>query len=108
MAHRLAWLYVTGSWPDFEVDHVNLDGTDNRWANLRLATSSQNQRNRRLQSNNTSGYKGVHKLKNNGKFLAYIKVHGKQKRLGIFDTAEQAYEHYVAAAEELHGEFSRI
>lgn len=41
-AHRLAWLIVTGSWPTFEIDHINRDKTDNRWCNLRDVTHQEN------------------------------------------------------------------
>jgi hypothetical protein len=46
MAHRLAWLYVTGAWPRGQIDHINGDRSDNRWANLRDVTPSENARNR--------------------------------------------------------------
>ena len=58
-AHRLAWLYVYGEWPDGEVDHINGDPADNRIVNLRVATSAENCRNRGLRADNTSGIKGV-------------------------------------------------
>ena len=57
-AHRLAWLYMTGEMPKEQIDHINRDTTDDRFINLRQASSSQNQRNREKQANNTSGFKG--------------------------------------------------
>src|SRR5690349_20811660 len=59
-AHRLAWFYVTGEWPPDEIDHINGNRADNRWANLRPATVAENQRNRAKSKRNTSGYKGVY------------------------------------------------
>jgi hypothetical protein len=58
--HRLAWLYVHGTWPSEDIDHNNRDTTDNRIANLRLATDSQNLANAKLQHNNKSGVKGIY------------------------------------------------
>ena len=105
-AHQLAWLYMTGEWPELQIDHRNNDKSDNRWSNLRLATGSQNQANRGLQRNNTSGFKGVSARR--GKFAAYIKRDGKKHTLGSFDTAEEAHAAYVAAAPLFHGEFARV
>ena len=105
MAHRLAWLYMTGKWPPFEIDHVNKNGRDNRWVNLRLATSSQNQRNRGLQSNNTTGLKGTCFDKRRGCFVAGIKVNGRRINLGSFDTVEEAHAAYCAGGRKHYGEF---
>jgi hypothetical protein len=77
-ASRLAWLYMTDSWPVGEIDHANCDRTDNRWANLRLATRSQNQANTRPRA--ASGLKGAYPMR--------LKWQAKIKRiyLGTFDT----------------------
>lgn len=57
-AHRIAWLYMTGEWPNFEIDHINRDGTDNRWVNLRNG-SGINKRNLSRSKKNKSGVTGV-------------------------------------------------
>lgn len=87
------------------VDHVNGDTLDNRRSNLRLATASQNSMNRRKGTNNTSGYKGVSFIKATGKWRASIRVKGRMKYLGEFDTPKAAYEAYCEIAREVHGEF---
>lgn len=106
-AHRLAFLFMTGVWPPNEVDHARGDGTDNSWANLRLATKAQNQGNRRKSRNNTTGFKSV-SVRANGRFYAYIMVNGKQKHLGYFDSPELAHAAYCAAAEKQFGPFARV
>lgn len=58
-AHRLAWLYIYGEWPSEDIDHVNLNTTDNRIDNLRLSVDKLNHRNRSKYRNNTSGIPGV-------------------------------------------------
>ena len=58
-AARLAVLYMTGEWPKEHVDHINGFRLDDRWENLREATRSENMRNTKLRSNNTSGTRGV-------------------------------------------------
>ncbi len=91
-----------------QVDHINSNGLDNRRCNLRLATSTQNARNRRRHSNNTSGYKGVSWDTSTRKWLAQIWHDGGNLRLGLFDAPEAAHAAYCKAAEELYGEFARM
>lgn len=107
-AHRLAWLYMTGEYVT-EVDHEDLDRSNNRWSNLRDATRSQNRANMTRQRNNTTGFKGVYYDKRNKlrPFLAYIKSGKKRRELGYFSTAEEAHQAYCRAAQETYGEFAR-
>ena len=101
-AHRLAWLYVHGSWPVDQIDHINCDPSDNRICNLREATPAQNQANTRSYAK--SGFKGVRK--NFSKWNAYIG--GRTfKHLGSFDTPEEANAAYLTAARARSGEFAR-
>jgi hypothetical protein len=105
MAHRLAFLYMTGSFPDAEADHVDRDASNNRWRNLRPATRSENGSNRALQVNNSSGARNVHWLKTRRKWQARGNLHGKQKHLGLFDDIEEAAAVAEAWRKEHHGEF---
>ncbi len=88
------------------VDHINGDTLDNRRCNLRIATQSENMRNRGKMSLNTSGYKGVHAM--GKKWGAKITIDKKQIHLGTFDTPEEAHAAYCKAALELHGEFANF
>lgn len=102
-AHRLAFLYVTGEWPVAEVDHVNRDRADNRWANLRPATVSQNRANTSRQSRNVAGLKGVSLHKKTGLWRARIR----SKTIGYYKTPDEAHAIYAAAAKDQFGEFAR-
>jgi HNH endonuclease len=106
MAHRLAFLYMTGKWPEYEIDHINENPSDNRWENLRHGTPHQNHGNRGKQVNNSSGYKGVCKPTGKNFFIAGIKVHGKRIHLGVFQKAEEAYAAYCAAAKKYYGKWA--
>lgn len=105
--HRLAWLYMTGEWPP-KIDHEDLDGINNKWANLRLATESQNKANVARSATNTSGFKGVSFHKATNKWCARIKVEQRPIWLGLHDTVEAAHAAYCAAAREHFGEFARF
>jgi hypothetical protein len=100
-AHRMAWAYANGVWPDGKIDHINGDGLDNRIANLRCVTHAQNHQNRRTPNKNTKvGLLGVDFKKD--KFRARITINGKQHDLGRFDTAEDAHAAYLKKKRELH------
>lgn len=106
-AHRLAWFYVHGVWPTAELDHRNLDRDDNRIANLREATSAQNNANCPLRRTNTSGLKGANFDRRAKRWRAAIDINGRRIYLGHFPTKEQAHQAYAEAASRLHGEFAR-
>lgn len=101
LAHRLAWFYMTGSWPKLFVDHANGDHTDNRWANLREADHVLNQANRKRSTNNTTGFKGVTRRQD-----AYYAQIG-DLWIGPFDQPELAHRAYMKQAIEKWGEFAR-
>jgi hypothetical protein len=104
-AHRLAWLHVYGEWPEKGIDHINGISSDNRIANLREASQSQNTANARRKVTCQSGFKGVTLYRN--KWVATIGKGGKKKHLGCFDTPEAAHAAYSAAAIVTHGAFAR-
>jgi hypothetical protein len=104
LAHRLAWLYMTGKHPKHMIDHVDSDKTNNKWENLREATHAQNNCNSKVRAK--SGAKGVQQHYN--KWTAKITVDSRPRYLGLFETKELAAAAYAAAAKKYHGEFARI
>jgi hypothetical protein len=102
-AHRLAWLYVHGRFPNGQLDHKNGKKTDNRIANLREASNGQNQVNSKRYS--ASGFRGVRK--HHRKWIASLRLDGRYVYLGLFATPQAAHAAYCAAARKLHGAFFR-
>ena len=107
-AHRLAMLWVTGTLPLADIDHINEFMNDNRAANLRLATRSQNVSNFGAKANNTSGFKGCYWHKATGKWCASVRKDGKAIHLGLFTDPGEAHAAYAAAANDLFGEYARV
>ena len=105
-SHRVIWLWMTGKWPENQIDHINGIRNDNRFCNLREATSSQNNANK--SKRNSTGYKGIKKCKNHNKWESRIKINGKNAYLGSYDTPEEAHAAYVAKAKELFGEYAKV
>jgi len=102
-AHKLAWLYHYGEMPDRQIDHINGIRSDNRIANLRLATPSENAQNKRkCGTRNSTGYLGATFHKQSGKFQAQIKYDGKARHLGLYKTAEEASAVYLKTKREHH------
>jgi hypothetical protein len=104
-AHRLAFLIMTGEWPTFEVDHIDLNPSNNIWTNLRSATRSENQMNRKVRSNNKSGYKGVSYCNTRKAWIAVLVVNRKTVWCGAHSTPEAAYDAYKKKAELFYSDF---
>jgi len=102
LAHRLAWLHMTSSWPSDEIDHRNGIRSDNRWNNLRKATRAENGQNISMRSDNTSGLPGVSWDKRRLKWRAYININGHQIALGYFPDKANAGIAYIKAKNRIH------
>ncbi|MCR4298099.1 MAG: HNH endonuclease [Gallionella sp.] len=85
LAHRLAWLYVTGEWPPNQIDHADLNKVNNKFANLRLATPRQNGQNKPIFRNNKSGVSGVSWNSRDCVWQSHMRIDGRQTHIGYFD-----------------------
>jgi len=85
-AHRLAWLYTTGSWPMGEIDHISGDQTDNRFVNLRDVSSSRNSRNMKKKTGSLSAISGVTWSVNSRMWRARIQASNNIMELGYFNS----------------------
>jgi hypothetical protein len=107
LAHRLAWVYMTGEDPgDFEVDHINRNKSDNRFENLRLVSDQANSINCGMRRHNTSGVRGVYWDKQMSKWGAQIRNKGRKIHLGYHVDLDEATAAYDKAALEIHGEYA--
>lgn len=101
LAHRLAFLYMRGRWPIKYIDHIDGDGSNNRFKNLRDVSHSINLQNRHSATIlNKTGLLGV--VPNHRRFSAQIKIDGKQVYLGTFDTAKKAHAVYLQRKRKAH------
>lgn len=94
--------------PNIHVDHINGNGLDNRKANLRSCTPTENSRNRKRGRNATTKFKGVFRVKDVCGFIAKICVNRCQIYLGTFSTEEDAAYAYNVAAKKHFGKFARL
>jgi len=107
-AHRIGWCHFHGAWPEGDLDHKNGFRARTNIAELRTATDYQNSLNRKIGSNNTSGFKGVSFNKRAGKYMVQINYNGKRRHLGYYDDIILASLVYSEAAHKYHGKFARI
>ena len=99
--HRLVWLHVTGNMPKGDIDHINGNRSDNRFANLRDVPHRMNMENRKAAAaHNISGVLGV--TKRGESYMARIKINGKQVILGSFPSANEAHANYLIAKRQSH------
>ena len=89
-SHRLAFLYMTGKFPEDQTDHINHNTSDNRWLNIRLATASDNMKNKSVRKDNTSGVCGVYWDKKSAKWHSEIRNKGRKYSLGRFEELKDA------------------
>lgn len=102
--HRIAWALHHGEYPTVEIDHINGIGSDNRACNLRKATSSQNNQNRRISRRNKSGIKGVFRVR--GTWRVSVGVNGTY-HMAHFQDFDLAAVYADELRCKLHGEFAR-
>lgn len=101
-AHRIAWMYIYGSWPKHDIDHINRDRSDNRISNLREANRAENCQNKSIACNNTSGHQGIVWHKAKMRWQAQITINGKQIYLGRFKTIDEALTARINAKSIMH------
>ena len=101
-AHRLAWMFVNRVYPDKSIDHINGVKSDNRIANLRLCSRSENAQNTKAHADSKSGIKGVYYCKHNKRWIASICLNGVRHGLGYFKTLEDAAQARANAEKRIH------
>lgn len=103
-AHRLAWLYMKGCWPAQLIDHEDGIRARNVFSNLRDSNRRHNGENQRKAHTGKKSGKllGTYRRKPHHRWCAMIRVHGVLRRLGMFDTEQEAHNAYVEAKRELH------
>ena len=102
-AHRLAWLYEHGVFPEEDIDHVDGTKDNNAIDNLRVVSKAENSQNqRKARKDNKLGLLGVYFNKLTNTFRSRIMVKGKMIEIGSFSTAEEAYQAYLIAKRNLH------
>lgn len=103
--HRIAWVWMTGKWPNRDIDHINGQRADNRYLNLREANRSQNLMNGGLRKSNRSGVVGVHFCAERQKWVAQIKVQKRTVGLGRFEQFQDAVHARKKAEERYYKSF---
>jgi hypothetical protein len=88
------------------IDHINHNGLDNRKANLRFCTYVQNMQNSKMSSNNNSGVKNVCKVNGRDRWDVTLRVNGKKKYIGRFNTLEDAKLSAQKSRLKYHGAFA--
>lgn len=105
---HVVWLWVHGTLPPLQVDHINLNKADNRIDNLRLATCSQQQANTRPSKRNKHGCKGLKWRADRRKWRVDIYVNGCAKTVGHYTHKPDAIAAYALAARKHFGDFARV
>jgi len=103
LAHRLAWFYVHGEWPEKQIDHRDGCRANNAIENLRPASQAQNNQNQRAGQGKRAGKQiGVYLIRDSGRWKAQIGIAGRRIHLGHFGTEAEAAKAYMDAKVRLH------
>ena len=102
-ASMLAWFYMTGEWPKSIGDHKDRKPYNDKWGNLRLAIKQQNAQNTGVRADSKTGIKGVRRYQSG--YRVELKIDGRKKHIGCFNTIEAASAAYAVKAKEHHKEF---
>lgn len=106
LLHRVAWVYANGDIPaGMEIDHIDGDKLNNKLSNLRMSNHQENNQNKPMRPDNTSGYKGVWKRKGFNIWYADVQANNRKIRLGPFSSPESANKEAVKLRESMHKEF---
>lgn len=108
LAHRLAWLWMTGAFPNGPIDHRDGQRANNKFSNLREADAFLNGANMPRHKRNTTGFKGVVKVEGCNSWTARIKAFGENRYIGSFNSPQAAHAAYCEAARSLFGEFANF
>ncbi len=106
LGHRAAWACMTGEWPKNNIDHINRNGEDNRWANLRDVPQKVNTQNVASRAKASGLPLGVVLEKNTRlkrRYRAIVQLNGKRTYVGRFETAKEAEDAYWDLKSKLHG-----
>jgi hypothetical protein len=90
LAHRLAWMYVHGKWPEQDIDHINRNPTDNRICNLRDVSRKHNMENKKIYKTNKSGFSGITWHSRDKKWNVRIGHNNQRISLGYFENLDDA------------------
>lgn len=102
-AHRMAWLYVYGDYPKFDIDHINGNRSDNRIVNLRDVPHIVNSQNlRSATKTNTIGYMGITWSNYAKAWSSAVTVNGKRIHIGYFKDPEKAHQAYLSLKRKVH------
>jgi hypothetical protein len=94
---------VTGDWPADQLDHINGDKLDNRIANLREVSNQENTQNyRKAKRNSKTGYLGVCHEPRGNSYVAYLRIDGRTRNLGTYQTPKEAHAAYLSAKRQHH------
>lgn len=108
VAHRLAWFIHYGCWPKMQIDHIDLNPFNNAISNLREATFSQNNANRKVRSDSSSGVKGVAWHAHNKKWIVRVSCNKKRVYQAYFDDLNDAALAYQREATRAFGQYARV